>query len=334
MSTLKTYTKKDLESFTNPRTGEQKFGEVVMVFSNWDELKKSAVKYVLVGIPETIGVRANLGKSGAETAWTAGLRALCNIQNNRYTNAKNVMILGEIDCKTENEKAGNISNNDPNVLDKLGELVTQIDNKVSEVVQKIVEAGKIPILIGGGHNNSFGNIKGSSNALGKPINCINFDAHTDFRALEHRHSGNGFSYAFEDGFLQRYFIFGLHLNYTSQAVFESIHKHESRVKFNLFESISVSEEISFTDAMKQANDFCCGSDFGLELDMDAIEAMGSSAMTPSGFSITEARRFMRYFAKKDHCRYIHICEGNPEAGIFPNQVAKTISYLISDVISI
>jgi formiminoglutamase len=35
-----------------------------------------------------------------------------------------------------------------------------------------------------GHNNSYGNIKGSALAKGKPINAINFDAHSDFRILE------------------------------------------------------------------------------------------------------------------------------------------------------
>jgi arginase family enzyme len=40
----------------------------------------------------------------------------------------------------------------------------------------------------------------------KTINAINFDAHSDFRILEGRHSGNGFSYAYEEGFLKKYFV--------------------------------------------------------------------------------------------------------------------------------
>ena len=89
---------------------------------------------------------------------------------------------------------------------------------MTNLIFKIVSAGKTPIVIGGGHNNAYGNIKGTSLALNKPINVINFDAHTDFRALEGRHSGNGFSYAFQEGFLNNYFIFGIHENYSSKAV--------------------------------------------------------------------------------------------------------------------
>jgi formiminoglutamase len=193
-----------------------------------------------------------------------------------------------------------------------------------------VEAGKFPIIIGGGHNNSFGNLKGTSEVLKKPINCINFDAHTDFRALEHRHSGNGFSYAFEEGFLDKYFIFGLHRNYTSEAVFNSIKKNSERVKFNLFEDILVKQKLSFSEAMKDSENFCCKNNFGIELDMDAIEFMGSSAISPSGFTLTEARQFVSYFSKIENAKYLHICEGSPSAGIFPNQVGKVIAYLVSD----
>jgi len=241
--------------------------------------------------------------------------------------------LGEIDCETQMQQAATISKDENHYLEELGELVTQIDHKVSEVVKKIVEAGKFPILIGGGHNNSYGNLKGTSEALQKPINCINFDAHTDFRALEHRHSGNGFSYAFEEDFLDKYFIFGLHRNYTSEAVFNSIEKNSERVKFNLFEDISVEQIQSFSEALKEAENFCCNENFGIELDMDAIEMMGSSAISPSGFTLSEARKFVSYFSKHQNARYLHICEGSPSGGVFPNQVGKAIAYLVSDTIS-
>jgi formiminoglutamase len=48
------------------------------------------------------------------------------------------------------------------------------------------------------------------------VNAINFDAHSTF-ILEGRHSGNGFSYAYEEGFLKNILFFGLHENYTSKV---------------------------------------------------------------------------------------------------------------------
>ena len=80
------------------------------------------------------------------------------------------------------------------------------------------------LIIGGGHNNAYGNIKGLALAKGIPVNAINFDAHTDFRAEEGRHSGNGFSYAYAEGFLKNYFIFSLQRNYTSDILFKTLKK--------------------------------------------------------------------------------------------------------------
>ena len=333
MSGLKIYSEKDIASLIKKRGGETKFGEIVCFVNTLEDLKNHSAKYVLLGIPEDIGVRANYGNPGTSKAWQATLGSFLNIQDNHLTNAENVILLGEIDCDTQMRQAGYLSKEKDHYAEELGELVTQLDHKVTEVIKTIVEAGKFPIIIGGGHNNSYGNLRGTSEALKKAINCINFDAHTDFRSLEHRHSGNGFSYAFEKGFLDKYFIFGLHRNYTSEAVFSSMVENSERVKFNLFEDISVKQKTSFSEAMKNAESFCSNENFGIELDMDAIEMMGSSAITPNGFSLTEARIFVSHFSQNKNATYLHICEGSPSAGIFPNQVGKAIAYLVSDVVS-
>ncbi|PHR14641.1 MAG: arginase [Aequorivita sp.] len=333
MSFVKIYSEKEVASLIKIRVGETKFGEKVNFVETLEDLKNHSAKYVLLGIPEDIGVRANYGNPGTAKAWEATLGNILNIQHNHLTNAENVILLGEIDCEIQMNQAATISKEESHYAEELGELVTQIDHKVSEVIKVIVEAGKFPIIIGGGHNNSFGNLKGSSEAIKKPINCINFDAHSDFRVLEHRHSGNGFSYAFADGFLEKYFIFGLHRNYTSQSVFNQMEKHFEKIKFNLFEDISVKKIVSFSEALKEAENFCCYENFGIELDMDAIEMMGSSAISPSGFTLTEARQFVSYFSKIDNAKYLHICEGSPSAGNFANQAGKAIAYLVSDALS-
>jgi formiminoglutamase len=55
-----------------------------------------------------------------------------------------------------------------------------------------------------GHNNSYGNIKGSALAKGKPLTPLIL---MPILILESRgHSGNGFSYAYE-GFLEKIFRF-------------------------------------------------------------------------------------------------------------------------------
>ncbi|QAA80626.1 arginase [Aequorivita sp. H23M31] len=334
MNILKIYCEKDIAPLINRRAGETKFGEKISFIKSLDDLKKNTSKFVLLGIPEDIGVRANYGNPGTSMAWSAALASFLNIQYNSFTNAENLILLGEIDCDVQMKQAASLTKEVNHYAEELGELVVQIDHKVSMIIQKIIEAGKFPIIIGGGHNNSYGNLMGTSQGLNSKINCINFDAHTDFRALEHRHSGNGFSYAFENGFLDKYFIFGLHRNYTSEGVFNSLQENNQRVGFNLFEDISVQKKLSFSAALKEAEDFCCYNNFGIELDMDAIAMMGSSAISPSGFTVEEARIFVGRFTKNTNARYLHICEGAPLLGLFPTQVGKTIAYLISDAISV
>ncbi|EPC4009236.1 formimidoylglutamase, partial [Flavobacterium psychrophilum] len=107
----------------------------------------------------------------------------------------------------------------------------------------------------------------------------------DFRILEGRHSGNGFSYAFDEGFLKRYFIFGLHESYTSKSVLDSIKKIEDRVKYNTYDEIKIRHQKYFEQEMIQSLDFIKKDFFGIEIDLDAIPNIASSAMTLSGFSV-------------------------------------------------
>ena len=332
------FTSNDLAKITNHRSGEIKFGEkMITVPKNTDTIeffKTCEAKYVLFGIPEDIGVRANFGRPGAASAWNSSIKSIANIQHNRFCKGSQLIVLGQLDVSEAMEEVQNLDYNDSNRRSKLSQLVSVIDKDVSHIIFNIVKSGKIPIIIGGGHNNSYGNIKGSALAKGKSINAINFDAHSDFRILEGRHSGNGFSYAYEEGFLKKYFIFGLHENYTSKRVLDIIKKIESRVRFNTYESVNIRKEKEFDLEMAYALEFINNDFFGIEIDLDAIPNIACSAMTTSGFSVEQLRQFISFFAKNKNATYLHICEGAPDLGEEKNNhlIGKLIGYLITDFI--
>jgi formiminoglutamase len=330
MDGLKLYNYRTIEKLVSKREGETRLGEKISFIENLEEISKSNAKFVLFGIPEDIGIRANHGKPGASKAWEACLNSFLNIQENEFTNAENILLLGEIDCKTEMQKAANIDNEDPNYYTKLGDLVEKIDEKVSFLMEKIVAAGKTPIIIGGGHNNAFGNIKGTSKAIKKPLNILNIDAHTDLRKLEHRHSGNGFSFAQRDGFLGKYAIFGLHKNYTPQYIFDEI-KSVSNIKFHLFEDLILQTHQGKMAAFNSQLEFINKQPFGLELDCDAIINFPSSAQSPSGFALNMVRNFLQLTSEEKNCKYLHICEAAPSS-TSPVQVGKALSFFITDFI--
>jgi formiminoglutamase len=297
-------------------------------------LKTSEAKYVLFGIPEDIGVRANFGRPGTASAWESAIGSIANIQHNRFCKGSQILVLGHLNVCEEMKEVKNLNFNDVNDRTKLSQLVERIDKEVSHIIFNIIKSGKIPIVIGGGHNNSYGNIKGTALAKGKAINAINFDAHSDFRILEGRHSGNGFSYAFEEGFLKKYFVFGLHENYTSKSVLDIIKKTVDRVRYVTYDSINIRKEKEFNQELLLASEFIQSDCYGIEIDLDAIPNIPSSAMTLSGFSIEELRQFVTFFGKSKNAAYLHICEGAPDLAEGKNNhlIGKLIGYLVTDFI--
>ncbi len=338
MDKLIPYTKIDLARVTNHRNGEVKFGEKMLTMPQNIDVKSflnsCEARYVLIGIPEDIGVRANHGRPGAASAWESAIGSIANIQHNRFCKGGQILVLGQIDVSVEMDAVKLLDFNDIKDRKKFSFLVECIDKDVAHIISVIVQSGKIPIVIGGGHNNAYGNIKGTALANGKPINAINFDAHSDFRILEGRHSGNGFHYAFEEGFLKKYFIFGLHENYTSKNVLDSIKNIKERVQYNTYDQIAIRKEKNFENEMQTAFEFISETTFGLEIDLDAIPNIASSAMTMSGFSVEKLRQFVSYFGNSKNVGYLHICEGAPDLGEEKNNhlIGKLIGYLVTDFI--
>lgn len=338
MEKLIPFTVTDLAKVTNHRSGEIKFGERMITIPKdenpIDFIKNSEAQYVLFGIPEDVGVRANFGRPGAASAWKSAISSIANIQHNRFCKGNQIIILGTLDVKEEMEAAQDLDFQKTADRKELSLLVEKIDKEVTHIISTIVKCCKIPIIIGGGHNNAYGNIKGTALGLGKPINAVNFDAHSDFRILEGRHSGNGFSYAFEEGFLKKYFIFGLHENYTSKNVLDILKKIEDKVKFNTYDEIKVRQQKNFQQELYLALDFIKNDAYGIEIDLDALPNIASSAMTLSGFSVEELRQFIYFFGKNKNARYLHICEGAPELGEEKNNhlIGKLIGYLVTDFI--
>lgn len=338
MEKLIPFTKNDLAKVTNHRSGEIKFGEKMLTIPPGmhvtEFLNTCEAKYVLFGIPEDIGVRANHGRPGTASAWDCAIASIANIQHNRFCKGSQIAVLGRLNVFDEMKEVAHLDFNDIDDRSKLSQLVEKIDREVSHIVFNIIKAGKTPIIIGGGHNNSYGNIKGTALAKGKAVNAVNFDAHSDFRILEGRHSGNGFSYAFEEGFLKKYFIFGLHENYTSKSVLSIIKKIEDRVRYNTYDSIKIRKEKNFEQELFIASQFVQTDFFGIEIDLDAIPDVASSAMTLSGFSIEELRQFITYFGKSKNAAYLHICEGAPDLCYDKDNhlIGKLIGYLVTDFI--
>ncbi len=331
---LKLLSSEQLAAITATRAGETKLGEVVKVISSLEEINHSTARFVLLGIKEDIGIRANLGKGGASDCWDWALKALVNVQSNSFLSGEEMLVLGALEFDGLLNEAKDLDPSNPEDLKRLRELTAMIDTDVTRLISAIVASGKIPIIIGGGHNNAYGNISGASKGIGQPINVLNIDPHTDYRAMEGRHSGNGFRYARHDNFLNKYAVYGLHEGYNGASIIEEFNKDQS-LTYQTFEgllNLTESEQYQrFTDMLNWLEH----SPTGLELDLDSITRFPVSALNPSGFSLNEVRSMVRATAGLNNVCYFHTCEGSPGRAandIEREMLGKSVAYLVTDFV--
>ena len=195
--------KSDIAARVRVRSGETKLGELIKVPDDTpllSFLQETSARFVVLGIAEDIGVLANGGRAGTAGAWDSFLSSFLNIQANDFTKADTIAVLGHFSFDELKQKIEKKAVSPDDRMEEYRKAVPIIDDAVSELIQLIVASGKTPIVVGGGHNNSYPIIKGTALGLAgsgdlKGINCVNLDAHIDYRLAEGRHSGNGFRYA-------------------------------------------------------------------------------------------------------------------------------------------
>jgi formiminoglutamase len=299
-----------LQNYISERDGETKLGQTLTSLAK--------AKYVVIGVEESFGPRANKGRAGAEHGFNAFLSSFLNMQANVSLTGEQIHVLGRISPKSIPEG-------------DLFEMVEELDGFLVDILNTHLKLNQIPIVIGGGHNNAYPLIRFSSERLHESIEVVNLDAHADYRPLEGRHSGNPFSYAYKHEFLRKYYVLGLHQRYNSQQIIDDLKRDGHYFTFN--ESYVLGERNYFDD-FKTLYDTISQSDeyTGIELDLDAIERMPSSAYSPVGISIKIARQFISQMAKQKKVAYLHLPEGAPSNELEVRIVGKTLAYLVTDFI--
>lgn len=339
------YHKQDLLNGTRLRRYETKLGEKLRVVEKPDalaqQLQSSSARFVLFGIPESIGVQANYGLAGAETAWQYFIQAFSNIQSTDKFTGDEMIVAGYFDFTDVIRVIDSHSKSKDEKVDACRHAVANIiDEEVEELVKIIISAGKIPIAIGGGHNNAYPLLKGSAKALHKAgklekpsLGAVNVDAHADFRIMEGRHSGNGFRYAMEEGYLGKYAIVGLHENYNPQSMLDDLYSNIN-IQYVFYEDIFIHEKLNYIQALAQAFRFVDENYIGIELDMDAVENTLASALTPCGLTPTLARQYMNFAGNNPKIAYVHICESAAtlQSGDENVMIGKQLAFLVSDFV--
>jgi formiminoglutamase len=332
---LRTPTPDEIRTMTTLRDGEVRLGQRVGIVGPEGQTP-AGTQVVLVGIPEDIGVRANLGRAGARRMWRAFLPRFLNMQSNTFLDGATVAVAGCIDVRDLNKTAKGIDATiggpraRADALLTLRDMVSEIDRRVASVIEALRRSGVVPIVIGGGHNNAYGILAGCARASGQSLGCVNIDLHADLRPCEGRHSGNAFTYARADGHLDRYAVVGMSEAWATQSIITAI-ESDARTAAFTFESM-LRGGVSPLRMAELAAAHVAGSKATLELDLDAVAQAPASAAAASGFSGAEFRSMATMLANTVQLQAAHIAEGAPGNGAWPTEMlAKLVAELTRDI---
>jgi formiminoglutamase len=137
-------------------------------------LAKNQKGFVLLGFCSDEGVRRNKGRTGAREG-PAAIRKACASLAWHYAPEKvRLFDGGDIICLDQN--------------------LEQAQDELQTCISKAIEAGYMPLVLGGGHEVAFGSFKGIHECYpAKTIGIINVDAHFDLRTyVQGGHSGSSF----------------------------------------------------------------------------------------------------------------------------------------------
>lgn len=319
MQHLKIYTKQDILSLTKIRRFETKLGERVQFINQGVDLEtaiaNSTAKYVLFGIPEDIGSKANLNEGNTATLWIPFLQSFFNSQSNDFLDGNEILLIGHFDFGDLEYLIDTTAKSDEEKVEAYRHALHAVDDEVEHVAKLITTNKKIPIVIGGGHNNSYPLIKGAAKGWHKAglttlaqINCVNLDKYTLYGPLEGRHNGNPIRYAEEDGYLQKYCVVGLQESYIPQNVWVDI-VNNPFIDCITFEDIFVHDKRTFLQAVSHATGFTEDTLTGVDIDLRSVQNTNTGAGNTTGISIENARKYISFAAADVKVAYLYICEG-------------------------
>lgn len=132
-----------------------------------------AGKHVFLGFPVDEGVKRNKGRAGAAEGSLSLRKIMTNLPVQRAFDVQ-LADAGDIICIDNELEAAQAA--------------------LSEAVSTILKKGGFPIVLGGGHEVTYGHYKGVKAAKQGKVGVINFDAHFDLRSPEATiaTSGTGF----------------------------------------------------------------------------------------------------------------------------------------------
>ena len=296
------------------RNGDRFFSRVKEI--SIDKLEKSSAKIVFLGFSCDEGIRRNFGRQGAKKGpkkVREALRVLAVHLNEEISFAD----IGDIIC-------------DGDKLEEAQEILAQ-------AVSRIRSLGKIPFILGGGHETAWGHFLGlKEDLINASLGVINFDAHFDLRLSDEKNppsSGTPFYQASklcEDlGKKFHYSVIGIEDFSNTKVLFEKAKELDALV-------IKRKDiELGSHDYLKEKlNEFCDRRQkIYLSICLDVFSssvAPGVSAPNPLGLVPKVFFRFLDEVLKTGKVIAVDLVELSPRYDI-DGRTAKLAAFLVNSI---
>ncbi|MFQ5798270.1 MAG: formimidoylglutamase [Bacteroidota bacterium] len=275
----------------------------------------SEVQIGILGLPEDEGVKRNKGQPGAAEAPTAVRRALYKLSPYHIGSEQDITTLSIFDF-------GNV---------RVKGSLEDIHGKLESIVERVLDFGIIPVVIGGGHDITFPNFRAYAKQS-KIAGLINVDSHFDVReSIPRRTSGTSFRQILEHPTTlvlpQNFVEIGIQPYANARAHYEYLLDRGATIfmlrevqEEGIGKIVSLSYEIAskLTEAVF------------VSFDLDAVrssDAPGVSASYPTGLTAEELLKIARYVGQQSKTTMIDIVEVNPRCD-FGDRTSKLAALVI------
>jgi formiminoglutamase len=249
-------------------------------------------RVALLGFPCDEGVRRNGGRYGAAGGPDALRSALYSLTPDaRAPEAFTELVAHTIDL-------GDL---------ELGGSLEEDQALLGAVVSRLLEDGTFPVIVGGGHETSFGHFLGYAGAE-RPVEILNIDAHPDVRELREgkAHSGSPFRQALThpSGLCTSYSVAGLQPHSVAHEHLNFIEQHGGRYIW--------ADELATCDLAGLFGN--SDREMLVTFDLDAVEraaAPGTSAPASGGLTPSRWLQLARLAGSTSRVRSVDVVELNP-----------------------
>ncbi len=330
---LTIYDEAHIQRLTKKRPGSIKIGETIGFVpqgEHWEvSLASSYARFVILGVIEDIGTQASKINTNSRGLLDDVLEQLLNFQDNLYLSGADILLLGEVPTQDLSAEISFLGHNEQ----KVHYCVDRIDQRLEEVMVKIFESGKIPVVIGGGQNNAYPILKALSKVQNRQVNTISVAAQTCLMPPTTRSARNAYSFGLLDGFLNRLYVLGLHESEIPHSIYEFILANFSQIGLTRFEAI-LKNSPGLDEAIQDANNFVTDLPFGLDINANCMADYLISPQYPDGFLLREIRNIIRRIIDFHQPAYLLLCEANSgEENSNENDIiGKSLALLITDFI--